>query len=131
MYQLNTSVFIAAEQSLGLLKVVLPRDNQLQIDIDSDEAYGKFLEMLDMANRSGVRTRVLTAPSKSGLPHRHITIDLDFDVSPWSRIALQAALGSDMKREFLSAMRLITGDAPATAFLELNEENGDESWLNP
>lgn len=61
------------------------------------------------------------SPSKSGLPHRHITITFDFDLTQWQRLAFQAALGSDTKRECLGCIMTLAGDEHPTLFLEHKE----------
>jgi len=101
--------------------VVLPADNQLQIDIDSDEHYAVFMRSAEVLLRNWGDTceiEVEEHPSSSGMPCRHITLTLPFTVEPWQRIALQAALGSDPVRELLSATRLIRGDIHPTLFVE-------------
>lgn len=104
----------------GGLRVVLPEANQLQIDIDSEEHLLSFMSALGVILRNwdteGID--VEAHPSKSGLPRLHITLTLPFEVSPWQRIALQAALGSDPTRELLSATRLMRGDSHPTLFVE-------------
>lgn len=113
--------FMARMISQGF-KIVLPADNELQIDIDDDEQF----EIFSRTSESFAKNWWLDAdmpvvevhPSKSGLPSRHVTITLPFDVTPWQRIALQASLGSDPMRELLSAMRLMKGDIAPTLFVE-------------
>lgn len=102
--------------------IVLPKPNELQIDIDTDEQFAIFTRASEsMAKNwwidSGLPL-VETHPSKSGLPCRHVTITLPFDVTPWQRIALQASLGSDPMRELLSSIRLMKGDVAPTLFVE-------------
>lgn len=102
-------------------KIVVPADNELQIDIDCEEDEKLFLrnfsvlfDYLTEGNPSYV-----TTPSPSGEPfHSHITVTLPFAVTPWQRIALQASLGSDRMRELLSSVRVIHGHEPATIFKE-------------
>lgn len=106
----------AAEEGL---KVVYPTDNELQIDIDSEEQYAVFQRRMEVLERNipgeyGVEEH----PSKSGLPKRHVTITVPFVVDTWTRIALQASLGSDPVRELLSCCRTLKGGPMATLFLE-------------
>lgn len=63
-------------------------------------------------------------PSRSGLPHRHVILRANCDLSPAERIALQACLGSDLVREFLSFLRYIQGGEGTTFY-----ENHD--WEDP
>lgn len=110
------------------LRVVVPMDNELQIDLDTEEAYLNHRSMMEVLDGRGVIYEYNEAPSKSGLPNRHITIkllsgpggrDIQLPLEPYQRIALQAALGSDPVRELLSCMRVFRGVTPPTAFLEL------------
>lgn len=96
--------------ALGLV-VVYPKPNELQLDLDSDAAYKLFAKRfaeLDLAGK-GVTTK--TCFSKSGHPHRHVTVVFAADVvfDEWQRLALQSALGSDPIREYLNTKRLMEG----------------------
>lgn len=92
------------------LQVVFPRKNQLQIDVDSEEAFVEFERRLACFAFPQL-TRVDVVPSASGLPHRHITLSFATrKFSEWERIALQACLGSDPIREFMNAMRFERGE---------------------
>jgi hypothetical protein len=113
-------------ERLGL-QVIIPATNELQIDLDTEEEFQHFQSMWGVWVYNGFGGGMKTAPSKSGYPHRHITITLLDDVTPWQRIALQAALGSDPKREILSAIRIYNKDPYPTAFLELKEETDGTS----
>lgn len=107
----------------GLI-IVLPGEKELQIDIDSEEQYktfqrnySAFCNMIDDSANFVVTEKI----SHSGLPHRHITIKLTWNVFDTSRIALQAALGSDPMRELLSMVRVLQGIPNPTAFAEKPE----------
>lgn len=109
--------FIKTEERAGR-RIVLPAPNQLFIDIDTNEAYEHFKKQLSILDES-VGTKMQEYPSKSGLPHRHITITLDFAVlHSWQRLALQAALGSDPIREVLACVQLLYGDENPSLFSE-------------
>lgn len=121
-YDLNEAreIFIARVESEGF-RVVLPADNELQIDIDNGLHYATFLRNLESLARNmedADEWLIEMHPSKSGPPRRHITIQLPGTVTPWQRIALQAALGSDPMRELLSSIRLMRGDVHPTLFVE-------------
>ena len=109
--------FIARVTAQGY-RVVFPGDNQLQIDIDSAEQYAAFDKAVLRWNRNAEPFAVEEHPSMSGLPRRHITLTLPYAVTPWQRIALQAAFGSDPVRELLSAVRLQRRDPHPTLFVE-------------
>jgi hypothetical protein len=101
------------------LDIVFPKDNELQIDLDSDHAFDIFLEMLPLVERyfAIVDTKIMY--SRSGAPKRHITVTLDQPVkNNFHRIALQLALGSDRVREFLSVVQENYQDPHPTLFLE-------------
>lgn len=136
-YDMNEmrEIFIARVESEGF-RVVVPADYELQIDIDSDAHYETFLRSLESVARNLLDAEawmISVHPSKSGLPRRHITIELPFYVGGWERIALQAALGSDPMRELLSAILLIRGDSFPTLFVEPAETPkpvGFNDWLD-
>lgn len=128
-YRGDTPVEEAAVNN-GLV-VVTPEDNELLIDLDTEEAYAQHLKILEVLDGRGIIYEHKVAPSKSGLPNRHVTLKLisgpsasylPVPLDPWQRIALQAALGSDPVRELLSCMRVFRGITPPTAFLELPTE---------
>lgn len=128
-YDINEAreMFIARVESEGF-RVVLPADNELLIDIDTEQHYATFLRSLESVVRNVGNFsdwRIEAHPSKSGLPRQHITISLPFAVDPYERIAWQAALGSDPMRELLSAIRLMRGDAHPTLFVELGAHMTD------
>ena len=104
------------------LIVVLPQDNQLQIDIDSDAAYEEFYRRFDSFDfhltKYGHPT-VTAKPSASGLPNQHITLTFKGVVfSESERIALQAALNDDSLRTFLNVKRMAHGVENPTRLFE-------------
>lgn len=133
-YDINEAreIFIARVESEGF-RVVLPADNELQIDIDTEQHYATLLRSLESVARNvdTLGWGIEAHPSKSGLPRQHITISLPFTVGPFERIAWQAALGSDPMRELLSAIRLMRGDAHPTLFVELGAHMTDGSIPEP
>ena len=103
--------------------VTFPKSNQLFIDIDSDLDYAKFKdiwELLISVTNGAVSFKEST--SKSGAPHKHIVVELPFDVTELERIAFQAILGSHNTRELLNLVNLTNGDATPTLFFEKNNE---------
>lgn len=106
---------------LGLV-VVTPGPRQLFVDIDSDADNAYLEKQIARLISNGV-TIVATGdtPSKSGLPKRHVTLEVDHDLTDIERIALQACLGSDRVREILSLCRVYKGISPATVFFERPE----------
>ena len=100
-------------------RVVSPLENELFIDIDSEEQMKIFTSRLTERVRKEIGVVEWTAnPSKSGLPKRHITVTLDKGWLPLERVFLQLYLGSDPTREYLSLFRIINGDPEPTLFFE-------------
>lgn len=101
--------------SRGLV-VVLPNANQLQLDLDTDEAYEEFwrrLETLDLD------CNIKENFSASGSPHRHIYLTFkDRVFSEVERILIQAALNDDPLRVFLNTRRLLSGIPNPTRLFE-------------
>lgn len=105
--------------------VVLPEPNQLQIDIDNEQARTVYSKNIDrfQAHIADLQGEAQEAPSKSGKPGKsHITLTLNLDrINPENRILYQLMLGSDPVREFLSYIRWINGDSAPTLFYEKKE----------
>jgi hypothetical protein len=100
------------------LVVILPTSNELQVDIDSEEADAKFCKNLPkfedhIAEVIGWEKR----PSRSE-GHYHIYVQLREPVTNEQRITYQLFLGSDPTREILSHIREINGDLHPTLFIE-------------
>jgi hypothetical protein len=110
--------FIKRQEALGNV-VLSPEDNELLIDCDTEEQFRNFLELFEILNTNllfypkppdAYYDEVKLWESKSGAEHYHILIFLPFTVTSVERIAYQAALGSDPKRELLSLIRMKHGD---------------------
>lgn len=100
------------------LVVVLPKPNQLQLDLDSEEAFVEYLRRKDSFDFDETVNEIIS-PSSSGLPKRHVTLTFqNREFSAWERVAMQAALGSDIIREFLSARRIWVGIENPSALFE-------------
>lgn len=108
------------------LVVVCPQDNQLQLDLDSEEAVVEFKRRLPLFFHDE-RPTVDLQPSASGVPHYHATVSFQGrEFEEWERIALQSVLGSDPMREYLNAKRLIYGVPNPTRLFELPKEEANE-----
>lgn len=125
-YDFDKECFEVAEEK-GL-RVVFPEANQLQIDLDTTEAYEEFqkrFERWEWKKTHGGPPGMRVMPSVSGLPHLHVTLTFeDRKFTEVERILLQTALGSDPTREFLNAMRYFSGVKKPTRLFErkpLNE----------
>src|SRR5438552_1873275 len=99
------------EAHLQCLAVVIPAHNQLQIDIDNAADYAIFkLHIEIIKDRIGV-VSIEEHLSRSGGVKKHITVTLAASVmSNAERILLQAALGSDRKRELLNYFQALNRD---------------------
>jgi len=121
---------LAAEKAAAAVgcHVVNPEPHQLQIDIDSEEAFYYFnVRLVEFEKHSNYGVTIKTTPSKSGLPRRHVVLDVyERNGDPhvfdeYERIAIQAALGSDIIRETLNVWRHLAGHKHPTRFFEKNE----------
>lgn len=92
------------------LIVVTPKDSQVQIDLDSPEAWRTFKKSIRrLKTFINVRKwRAVWHPSKT-VGHRHVTIDIGRPLSDDERILLAALLGSDLVREMINYVRLKRG----------------------
>lgn len=101
------------------LIVVFPKDNQLFIDLDNEHSYLLFKKQWDIFKKYvDLEATFGELPSKSGLPKRHITINLSYFINELERLAFQAMLGSDRVRELLGYVQMKNGDPHPTLFLE-------------
>jgi hypothetical protein len=85
------------------LDVVIPDDRTLTLDIDTPTQPEAFFELREFLNNFYRVEKVQYTKSKSGNMHIYITMTDSF--TPLEKIALQACLGSDPKREILSFVR--------------------------
>jgi hypothetical protein len=101
------------------LKVVFPDAYELQIDIDSSADAMTFEQNIDVIENSHGILNVKVTPSRSGGKRKHFTVRLITAVhDPVERIALQAILGSDRRREANSLRRWREGEKTPTLFFE-------------
>jgi len=122
-HQLGDSSSIIVWANHEGLDVVFPEWNELQLDIDNEADYERFLRVIPIVSNYFTVEKCVETLSRSGLPKRHITLTLAKDVSnPLLRIALQACLGSDGMREFLSLVFYEKGDSRSTLFFEKRGE---------
>jgi len=104
--------------------VVYPKPNEIQLDIDTEEAFDRFLKTYKIAKRLLVFTKdpeiKSSASGKEG--HRHVTLFMEEEVGDLERIALQAILGSDGNRELFNFFRLSELGISDSCFFEKREE---------
>jgi hypothetical protein len=104
------------------LKVVVPGPRQLQLDIDTDEAYATYEKMYTRLADLGYVCGASQRPSRSKPEGRHVTVNLSFYPTAIERIALQAIMGSDPAREAYSFFRYKSGEAIPTLFYEKRDD---------
>jgi hypothetical protein len=97
-------------------------DNQLFIDIDTDLQFSVFETQVKLLKKHFYFKSVTVSPSKQGLPHRHIVIEMAHMYPLLTRIALQACLGSDPARELISIKRAIDGESNVVIFFEKKDQ---------
>lgn len=102
------------------LEIRLPNNNELLIDIDSEEDYLKFKSNLEkFETHVALVIKQDERASKSCLPGKcHIVLTLNRGITPSERIMFQLFLGSDRMRELLSYVRLLNSDPVPTLFYE-------------
>lgn len=105
------------------LVVAIPDRDELQLDIDSQEAYERFQKMMESLQIFTSKRAIVVwdGPSKSGLPKRHIVIKLPWRLTMPIRIALQASMGSDGIRELNNIRRVMNQDIYPIALFEKKE----------
>lgn len=101
--------FLARMQAEGM-QVVIPADNELFLDIDTEETYQHFLlawSIIANQVQPDYDRLFIWGETKSKSGNRHIRIQLPFKLTNFERIAWQAALGSDRFRELYSCIRTL------------------------
>lgn len=96
--------------------VVLPDANQLLLDYDQPELptfFEERMRILLQAMDGPVRYQVFQ--SRHG--NRHVIVTCPRDFTDFSRVAWQAALGSDPKREALSLLSISKGSKNPTLLI--------------
>src|SRR5262245_25411511 len=99
---------------------VLPMDDELFLDIDDEadlQVVKANLAVLESNGFAIVETK--RTESKSGNGHQHVYLKAPRDLNSLERIAFQACLGSDRKREALSLLRHMDGKYAPTVFFEV------------
>ncbi len=99
-YQIDNQGVIARVRAAGF-EVLIAGNDQLFLDIDSEEDWEYFLNRWGIvSNYLPVNKEYEVRPSIGGLPGRHVIIHLPEPMPLENRIAWQAVLGSDRKKEF-------------------------------
>lgn len=98
----NDKAFSKASE-LGL-QVIFPDDHTVTVDVDGTEMPPRFNEILDvLIEYFPLAEPMFVTTSKSG--NRHIYLRFQIEFTETEKIAIQAALGSDAKREILGLVR--------------------------
>ena len=108
------------------LNVVLPKPNELQIDIDNKTSMETFNRALPVIESRFGDVKIEKQHSKSGGEKYHITVSMEKNImSDTERVILQACLGSDPVREILSYYRILDGETPVSMFFEKKVKAGE------
>jgi hypothetical protein len=120
VYQENRKQYVNRMIEEGY-EVIYPEDNEIQIDIDSDEQNERFLKQFEILEREFGYIKTISTISKNGLPGRHYRLFFKRNLSHIERIAYQAALCSDPVKELLSIFRLERGDDYPSLLVEVKK----------
>jgi hypothetical protein len=102
------------------LHMVLPGRDELFIDADAGFDMDRYEAMRDVLHANGVLTEEVRITESKTPGNLHIVLRLkNAKLSPTARVAFQACLGSDPKREVLALLRIgYKTNRPATIFFE-------------
>lgn len=115
----SATAFQKAEESGK--KVILPKEDELFIDIDGAQALDRFNYQLPrIAKYIDIQHEIRPSPSGED-GHYHVYCKVGRAVDKVERILIQLLLGSDQVREFLSWARWCEGDPNPTLFFEKEE----------
>lgn len=131
-YRESREQYVQRKKDEGF-EIYTPEDNELLLDIDSEEAYQTFLvrferlkEEIEDAMGYDCGSLIYKVYDSATEGHRHIIVTLPFEVNMHERIALQAVLGSDPVREMLSIFRVWQGDPYPTLLAMKGDRQKDE-----
>jgi len=118
MSELSENPKLVAERE-GLV-CVEPEKNELFLDIDNPVDLEHFTAMEAVLENNGFFLKhIKTTVSKGGNKHVYLRVLSVDELTDIQRIALQACLGSDRKRELLSMLRVFfETDRRPTVFFE-------------
>lgn len=119
-YREDTTDEVIRKAKANGCNVLFPEDDELFIDIDTDEQYELMQERLrKFPNMMFMRAEIIRdVPSASGLPHRHVTVKIGEPLPPEVRAAMQMFLCSDPVREILAIRRVLQGVDNPIIFIE-------------
>lgn len=114
----DRDTYVAEMMAKGF-SIMVPKANELFIDLDTEGQYDRFQVMWTSFSNRFLGAIADVRPSASGYPKRHVYVTLPFEVTEVERIAWQSILCSDPYRELCSMVRVMTGSLPATIFKEI------------
>ncbi len=109
-YTLNAQLEEAKAQGL---EIVQPKPNELLLDLDSQQD-GYVMDALLPILRDYGFAVTISKVERSRHGNKHAYLVCPRDITELERIALQACLGSDRKRELLGLMRVFQGITPVS-----------------
>jgi len=105
--------------SMGLL-CIFPKDNEVQLDLDSEVAFEEFTKRHKMLSNY-FESMLPYKKTESKTPgHYHITVELPITVDHIERLAIQSILGSDPMREMFNLYRYLGTGNPDTCLFEIS-----------
>jgi hypothetical protein len=93
------------------LNVVLPTSNELFCDLDKEDDLNRFLVTSERLKKEGILSAYRFETSKSGNWHGIATTVKEYSLP--EKIALQAILGSDRRREYAAFVAYTKGEVNA------------------
>jgi len=102
------------------LRVVEPKRNELQIDIDGSAELAIFRQQWSILEKAGITKTWAFSISPSKRPGKfHVTVTIQgCDITNINRVCLQAILGSDIRREAFNLCRVLNGNKYPIVFFE-------------
>lgn len=113
----------AKAREMGLL-VIYPIYDELLLDLDRPSDVALYYERIaDLSEHYPFRSDLKTT-SKNGRTHMYVSLDMPKErkLTDYERVALQAVLGSDHKREIYNLARIQRGDTHPTVLFETAKE---------
>lgn len=113
----------AKAREMGV-QVVYPIYDELLLDLDRPEDVSTYYERIaDLEEHYPFRSDLRTT-SKGGRVHMYVSLDMPKErkLTEYERVALQAVLGSDHKREIYNLARVQRGDAHPVVLFETAKE---------
>jgi len=101
--------------------VVCPEENQVQLDLDSNEQVREFWIRFNNFTDFLCLEQPLVTPSKN-TDHFHVTMTFPRNLTDIERLAIQSIFGSDKMREMLNLLRYLTTGKTSSCFFESTQK---------